>query len=281
MSRLLFVNRWAVVAPREKLLSIASAFFVGTILFACGGEKQTSVTDSDATTGESQTSGEQTSEGPTESTESTDASGGQTTDMSGSETGEQTTGETTDGTTSDDTKGSETTDDPTKGSETDTDTGGGDPLEDSCAAACEAFAACEQIDIDECTAGCIGEFKDESKECIEAVIGANKCFSQLTCEEIETEEPPFPCEAEEMQAEAVCGTGEECSIGVGMGQGIGQCEVFYECEFDSYGMVCEGQICTCNMNGEKVGMCQNENYCGQLGEGQEVELMVSCCGFEI
>ncbi len=284
---LFFVNRSVVVAPRgNRWWHTFGAFALGCTVLACGGDKQTTG-DTDATTGsEAQGTGENTTDAAT--TESTDATNGQTSDMSGSETAEQTT---TDGPTTDDaTKGSET-DDPTKGeTETETDdptkgeteTGGEDALKESCQHACEAFFECDpESDLEECVTDCIDIFEEQSKDCIEAVIAANKCFAMLSCDEMDPEEPPFPCEAEEMHVEEVCGTGEECSVGVGMGMGNEQCEVVLECAFDSYGMLCNGNMCTCNMNGEKVGMCENPGYCGQIGEGEPTDLLVECCGFDL
>jgi len=263
-------------------------FSLSTIVLACAGEKQTTVTDTDGAT----TSGE--TQASSNATEVTGPTGAQTTEQSSSETEEATDGPTTDdttkGDTEDPTKGSDSEDptkgsdseDPTKGSDTDTDTDGEQSLEKSCQFACDAFGACDpEVDLEECVAGCIEEYKEEPKECIDAVIAANMCFAMLSCEDMDPEEPPFPCEEEEMLAEAVCGGGEDCAIGVGMGMGVNECGIAYDCEFDSYAMDCLDDVCTCTINKEQVGECSSENICGQIGEGEVLDLLTSCCGFDL
>jgi len=235
------------------------------MLLGCGGEKQASVTDTDgATTAETQA---------TSDTESTGSTGGQTTEQTtGSETGETSDGPTTDAST----KGE--TEDPTKG----TDTDGDESLEQSCQHACGAFGACDpEVDPEACAAGCVETFEKEPKECISAVIDANMCFAMLSCDEMNTDEPPFPCEDEEMLVDAVCDSGEGCAIDVGVGMDLNECTITYECEFDSYAMDCIGETCKCTINKDKVGECASENVCSQIGESDDLELLTACCGFDL
>lgn len=261
---------------------VAGLAAAALLLTACEGKPGD--TDGATETSPGSTSTGTTSEGPTTGTaDTTDTDTGGT--MGGTSTTSPTTGEP--GTS---TMGGQTTADATTttsaGTTTDTGTGttGGptdEDLAEACLAACEKFFAC--IDnppfpnVEACMNEC-GMAAGEEASCVEAYTALNNCLAGLDCPQFEdafVNEEFGPCTDE---FEALDGACPVCE-GFG-GGGPDGCSIGQQCSnqpLQEY--VCEGDTCTCMVDGQAQKSCPADGFCA-LGFEAQAEAANSCCGFD-
>ncbi|MFZ6182858.1 hypothetical protein [Nannocystis pusilla] len=241
-------------------LSFARASLLAGVfaLTACpAGEPVT--TDTDATAGSEATT-DTTSAGPTSTTEttaSTSTDGGAT---------EPATDSDTDATTE----------------EPDTTTGGVVPpeLDAACESLCEKFIACDwepqYRDVASCKLDCASN--TPGGMCVAPAVALYQCVGGLTCEELEAEEWPT-CAAEEDALPEACGE-PDCQ-NLGASAGPDSCSYGYACpNAPAEEIVCEGDTCTCLVDGEAMGTCgASEGFC-DLEPYEKADIAFECCGFE-
>lgn len=219
-------------------------------------------TDTDATAGSAATT-DTTSAGPTSTTETTAPT---STDGATDGATEATTDGDTDATTED----------------TDTTTGGvvSPELDAACESLCEKFIACDwepqYRDVDSCKLDCAGN--TPGGMCIAPSVALYQCVGGLTCEELLAEAWPT-CAAEEEALPEACGE-PDCQ-NLGSSAGPDSCSFGYQCpDSGAQEIACEGDTCTCLVDGEAMGTCgASEGFC-DLEPYDKADIAFECCGFE-
>lgn len=251
------------------------------LLTACEGKPGD--TDGATETSPGTTSTGTTSEGPTTGTaDTTDTDTGGT--MGGTSTTSPTTGEPGTSTMGGQTTADETTTSPGTITDTGTGTTGGptdEDLAEACLAACEKFFAC--IDnppfpnVEACMNDC-GMAAGEEPACVDAYTALNNCVAGLDCPQFEdafVNEEFGPC-TDEFEA-----LGGACPVCEGFGGGGPDgCSIGQQCSngpLQEYS--CEGDTCTCLVDGQAQGSCAADGFCALEFEAQ-AEAANSCCGFE-
>lgn len=161
-------------------------------------------------------------------------------------------------------------------------TGGGVPpeVEGACMAACDKIFECVKPppfpDVGVCTMNCAeGVMGDE---CVAASVQFNTCLSQLSCPElidaVMNEDLGMCMELLgnlEIACQGCAGTGS---------QGMGGCSIGQECPNQPpVEYVCEGDKCTCMVDGMPTGMtCPANGVCEQ-GQAALSAAANECCGF--
>jgi hypothetical protein len=113
-------------------------------------------------------------------------------------------------------------------------------------------------------------------QCLAAELLFDECVLGLTCEEfshlLEGFPEPYPCQEEQA---ASCQEGNECSVGVGVGENEGECSVTVSCEGEPEQSVeCDGMTCTCFLDGFETGGCADPLLvCGDPGS----DSLAACC----
>lgn len=234
------------------------------LMIACdGGGKNESISETGSATDENPgTDGSSSSEGESGSTTSAGASeptsSGATESSSGG-TPPTATGEAT------------STTDPTAT--------GGEPPAGPCEAFCAHNFACDQdgaTPFDACVAACADDLASFEGECHTAWIAGLECVAGLTCEELAAlnDGEPSACDA-------ALGQQGECAAGCGVGGGGfmdgSSCQWMHECPLGPlFEMTCDTETCQCFEEGVKVGECQAEGACLDLGAlAGKAE---ACCG---
>lgn len=149
----------------------------------------------------------------------------------------------------------------------------GDDVEQACTATCEIYEQCLGP-IPDCVSWCIDYTLGFDDQCIELELELLGCLAGLTCEELmkfyEQEDESAQCLAE---ADASCGGG--CGEVIFGGADPGVCSVSTSCEGQTeYSVDCDGQICTCYVDGEPTGTtCPTSVVCDE----PSVETYAACC----
>lgn len=239
-------------------------------LAACpGGESMT--TDTDATT--DATAGTDTTAG-TDDTAGTDAM--TTAPTSTTETTETT--ETSAPTSTEGTTEATTTEEPG------TTTGGevSPEVDAACQSLCEKFVnECESPefgDVASCKLDCTSDLPGGDEACTAATVAAYQCASGLTCEELLSENLNG-CAAESLALVEAC-SAEECEE-IGSSEGPDTCSYGFQCvDGPAEEIRCEGDTCTCLVDGEPTGTCgASEGFCA-LEPDEKADISFECCGFE-
>ncbi len=158
-----------------------------------------------------------------------------------------------------------------------TDPTGGPDLPTACEAMCTAMDNCfeePEQPHDVCVSDCVNSFA--GPECPAVAAAFWQCVAGLTCEELLKfidEGPTDKCIDEFGAVDEVC---SECGI-IGQGDGESNCSIGRECEVtEEY--VCEGETCTCTVNGEPGKSCPAEGFCMAGFDAQE-KMAQTCCGW--
>lgn len=246
---------------------------------------------------ESGTATETSTDAGTESASSTDATSN--TPTSGTPTEGTMTGGVSDSTTQPDGStdtastsategGVTTTTEGTTAVDTDTegDTGVVPPeLQGSCMAACDKFFECNPQppfpDKETCAAECAGSL-GEGEGCLDATVAFNNCVGEFTCEELATalaEEEFGPC-ADEFDAMNGSCTASLCES-FGGNNGADECSIGQVCEGVTEEFRCEGDACTCLVDGVAQGECDAPAGFCELEFAEQAAAAFECCGFQL
>jgi len=153
------------------------------------------------------------------------------------------------------------------------------PLAESCASFCEFSQGCipnPYPDLESCLWSCT-RHDDQPTECVDSLSLNFACLSELTCSEY---------------GDALMGNSTSCDSSAAL---IGEncdlcpfttltetnnCSMVQACAGESeMAYVCEGEICTCLVDGEPQAECPKKDLCDQ-DFGTRAASANACCGFD-
>jgi len=262
--------------PAWKNLCIA--LVLAAPLAACPGKEQETASGSEGSSGGGSES--ESSVGTMASTSGAPTTGGTLGGSEGGSTGTTTTTTTTSGdpssTSATSAEGSST------GFSSSGSTGGTIPpeLDAACMAACDKIFECVDQppfpSVDVCKQNCA--MGVEGADCIAASVEFNTCLGTLTCPQIIDalmNEQLGPC------TDALDALQTACAACEGFGSvGMGGCSVGQQCpDMPPVEYQCEGNTCTCLVDGMPTGMtCPANGVCNQGGDAVTMAAN-ECCGF--
>lgn len=161
---------------------------------------------------------------------------------------------------------------------------GGDTGEDVgmvCMAVCEHIFECVADlpgTVADCHDGCVDEWGDPS--CGQAGVALLECLLGMNCGQLAAfveDDQAGVCGGAAEDADAVCGGSSVCEMGGGAGGS--KCSVSRECDGTVEDFQCDGETCTCVVDGEAGEGCEDVGVCALDLEGQIVAAQ-SCCGWD-
>lgn len=160
--------------------------------------------------------------------------------------------------------------------------GGSEDLMASCMAACGHIFECVQGlpgTIDDCMAGCIDQWG--GPECGQAGLDFLDCLIGMNCKQVQgyiEDDEPGMCAAAAEAADAVCdgGGGQICEMSGGGGQG--ECSVSRDCGDGVEEFACDGELCTCIVDGVPGESCMDTGVC-DLDIDAQGAAAEACCGW--
>jgi hypothetical protein len=233
-----------------------ACLFAGVfVLAACPAEEQ-KTTDADPTAATEATT-DMTTTGPTSTTETSapTSTDGATEPMTGGDTDSTTGDSTTDGMV------------PTE-------------LDAACESLCEKFIECDwepqYSDVESCKVECFSD--TPGGVCMAPSVALYACIGGLTCEELLSQDW-VSCAAEEDALPEECAE-PDCE-NLGSSEGPDTCSYGYACaNSPAQEIRCEGDTCTCLVDGEPTGTCgSSEGFC-DLEPYDKGDIAFECCGFE-
>lgn len=256
--------------------NLCIALAVAAPLAGCPGKEQETASGSEGSSGE----GSESESSVGTSTSGTPTTGGTLGGSEGGSTGSTSATTTTTTTTGDASSSSATTVEGSTGLASST--GGTIPpeLDAACMAACDKIFDCVDQppfpNVDVCKENCA--MGVEGAECLAASVEFNTCLGTLTCPSIIDalmNEQLGPC------TDAFEALQTACAACEGFGSvGMGGCSVGQTCpNMPPVEYQCEGNTCTCLIDGMPTGMtCPANGVCNQGGDAVAMAAN-ECCGF--
>lgn len=161
-------------------------------------------------------------------------------------------------------------------------TGGDAPeLMSSCMDACAHIIECVPGlpgPIEDCMAGCLETWG--GPECGQTGVDFLQCLIGMNCKQLQAyveQDKAGVCAGAAEAAEAVCDGGSSTCV-MGGGAGMGECSVSRECDGTVEELQCNGELCTCVVDGVPGESCKDAGVCPMDLDGQ-IFAAETCCGW--
>ncbi len=165
-----------------------------------------------------------------------------------------------------------------------TSTGGDAEIGGLCMDVCEHIFKCVigvPGTLEDCQAGCIDEWG--TPECGQAGIDLLQCMEAMNCKQLQDyieDDKPGMCGEAAAAADAVCGEGSGCTIQGVDGDGGPECSMSRMCgDGVLEAFECDGMTCTCAVDGEPSGSCEDVGVC-PLNLEEQMAAGEACCGWD-
>ena len=158
--------------------------------------------------------------------------------------------------------------------------GGGAELMTSCMDACGHIFECVANlpgTVEDCMAGCLEQWG--GPDCGQAGIDLLQCLVGMNCKQLQAyveQDKAGVCAGVADAADAVCGGASTCSMGGSVG--MNDCSVSRECDGSVEELQCNGELCTCVVDGTPGESCMDMGVCALELDGQ-IAAAEACCGW--
>lgn len=158
---------------------------------------------------------------------------------------------------------------------------------EGCVQGCVVLSACfedaeadaAELECDQLCAETVEEFENVGDACVTAFADYVDCVGALSCEQLNSEDPPAQCDETIEAFDAHCEdvSVNDCSAWGGGSPDGNSCEAGSDCDGLSRRVSCDADGCTCYENDAITASCPSANACT---DGGAEDAFVTCCGWD-